>query len=498
MYSYTNSNQTKLRSKSQSNIVNRLDDKDDKKQKLNRRSTIKVNIDDDILTRSLLNTITDKPVSSSSTLSSMSSIKKEIDLINASYIDNPPETKINDYNIQNLVSPKYELPTKNEIRSIFLSIDSRYRDRSYSIQNGLRFNLALNQNTSTAGIIGLNYPLDYVMEMEIMDSIIFPKKFTGSISYEDNSYFNEMTLLINEIYNQSYINPVNRFHFTFNITNYDTLRYKLPIPYNSIFKLAQPLNLDKTLTLSFFSPTVSANLDEDVLQFYVYYTNPATIEVAGPIDQTTGLIKSTLQTGDVIAFEDFNSTNYLYNSSNPSSLLYKENFYSVTNTTDQYTFTIPIDLFGKKLDTDPLAPQGNPYTFVKNVNFKYNGVYLSSNYLQLSFSQLLCVVGDMIIIKSVQSDRPPDYPANYSLLTRPSGWNIFLINYDTYNKIYLYVFDYDIINNPIWDPIPPVYISYVNVEIILNSKPAPVRTVNCYVGSRRIRIPIRFITKASE
>jgi len=471
---------------------------------INQRSSIPVKVEDDILRNSLIKTITNKPLEKS-TLSSMDNIKKEIN-----DIDNDPGrvytrnkqksnyTNINDSSYEILNDMKENPPTKTHERNLFISIDSRYRDRTLSIKNGLRYNLALNQNTNSYGTIGLNYPLDYVTEIEVMDSIIFPKKNQNNVTYENDGYFNEITMLINEIYNQSYINPINRFHFTFNITDYDSIRYKLPIPYNAIFKLPQPVNLDKTLTLNFFTPTISADIDEDVLQLFMYYTNPATIEVGGPTDPVSNNILSTLTNGDVIAFENFTSSYYEYNSNNPNSILSKDKFYPVTNTINQYTFTIPIDLLNTPLVNDINAPRGNPYTLANNVGFGFDGV--DGNFLKLGYINNIANIGDTIIIKSVESDRVPDYPNNYTLLTRVEGWNIFSIqnnNYNSYNY-YSYSINYDWVNNPIWDPNNMPYIGLIYINIIFNTKPPTVKTVNCYVGSRRIRIPLRIKTLYNE
>jgi hypothetical protein len=350
-------------------------------------------------------------------------------------------------------------------------------------------------------MIGLTYPLNYVTELEIMDSFVFPKNVNFDTSVNE-SYFNEITMLINELYNQSYIGPKNRFHFTFNIEPLpnDNNRYLLPIPYNCIFRLAQTYNLDKSLTFNFYSPSNNAAFYDDVYQCYVYYTNPAQIEIAGPKNQKTGQILSSLYSNnDFIAFEDFTSNLQDYLSSNPSSILYSEKFYNVTLTANPYIFTIPIDLTSPLLKSDPNIPLGNPYTLAQNPELSWYGTY-DDDYLSFTNSyQQIAKIGDRLIINSLQADRPPDNINNYNELIDPNGYTILdiypiIVNQGNLNQYtyYIYKIKFNIVYNPIW--YEPYSVSSVIGSFNLLNTPDPVKTTTIYVGSRRIRFTLRVET----
>ena len=51
------------------------------------------------------------------------------------------------------------------------------------------------------------------------------------------------------------------------------------ISYDPIFKLQQPYNLDKTITLTFSSPNNNITFNDDNYLVYVEYTNPAIITI---------------------------------------------------------------------------------------------------------------------------------------------------------------------------------------------------------------------------
>jgi hypothetical protein len=396
-----------------------------------------------------------------------------------------------------LINSIKQINSNKQRRSVFISVDSRYRDRHHRLINGLYYKLALYQSSTTQGVIGLTNPLSQVTELEIMDSFVFPKNSSGDTSLNDN-YFNEITLLINELYNQSYIGPKNRFHFTFNIQplQNDSNRYLLPISYNNIYQLAQPYNIDKTLTFRFFSPSISANFDDDVYQCYVYYTNPAQIEIAGPLDPVTGRLSSTLNSAnDFIAFEDFSSSFLEYNSNTSSSVFYSEKFYNVGLTADPYIFTIPIDLLNSSLKADVTVPRGNPYTLAKNPTLMWddprNGfLTFATNYQQIA------KVGDILKISSITANIPPSNQTNYNLLTNSNGYVITNVDkiVETSNNSYLYTYyaytiTFNINTHPIWNTTPEI--SSILGSFTLVNKPDPVKTTTIYVGSRRIRFTLR-------
>jgi hypothetical protein len=173
--------------------------------------------------------------------------------------------------------------TKKTIRHVFLSLDSRYRDRSYRLSKGIRFNLSINQQSSTNGVIGLNYPLDHITEIELMNSIILPVTKKVDYPYINNTYSDEITIGIDEIKFQSYLGSTNNFHFCCKTTsiNYRSSanRQLAMIPYTPVFKLQQPYNLDKNITLSFGSPDNNIGFNDDNYLVYVEYTNPAILTI---------------------------------------------------------------------------------------------------------------------------------------------------------------------------------------------------------------------------
>lgn len=362
---------------------------------------------------------------------------------------------------------------KSVKRNLFLPLDSRYRDRSIKMSDGIRFELAHNASTTNNGVIGLDYPLDMVSEIEIMNSILFPIKNQSGIAYHNVNYFNEITMLISELQNQSYKGATNNYHFTFVVNTYDTIRCLLPIPYNSIFRFPQPRNIDRTLTLRFFSPTYDYGMDDDNYQAVVTYRNPAML---------TTTVENNLTSSDVICFENFSSSSTLYDSTNPASIVFSEKFYTVTPI-DSYSFTIPLDF--TVLATDPLRPSGPTATLTSHTGTLYNAgmnlqVYISS--------AQLAQIGDSVYITAINTTKPL-IQSNVDKLLRTMGYKI--VNITTYNALPVYSINFNCVDNPL--TIGTVSLGEMSFTIKLNPSGVMIQkpTVSIYVGSRRVRVPLR-------
>jgi hypothetical protein len=240
---------------------------------------------------------------------------------------------------------------------VFLCIDSRYRMRGSNLSQGITVNIGSTANFTAQGILGLQYPLTNVTEIEVMNDIIIPLKYQASQYPLINTYQGEVTMTIDEVYSQGYIGPKNRFHFNFFSVPYSTGRLRLPIPYNSVFRLPQRVDIESKLTIRFGTPVADANFDDDYFVVSIEYTNPATLTVIQPIDQRTNgpLIPYFTSGVDFIAFDTFAPKNVDYDVNNPNSVVYAETFYPVTPVS-QYTFTIPLDLTNPKIAQDPNRP----------------------------------------------------------------------------------------------------------------------------------------------
>jgi hypothetical protein len=387
----------------------------------------------------------------------------------------------------------YEIEIKLKTYDVFLSIDSRYRDRSYDIQNGLRFNIALNQQSSIYGNLGINYPLDKIKEIEIMNSFMFPKKFNDQTTYLNFDDYDEITLSINEMQIPSVRGINNRYHFSFKIDQSSVLndqaRVLLDIPYNPVFRLVQPFNLDRTLTLQFNSPNNNIVLDDDNFSVYIGYTNPGTFTVNG----LTNLLKlPNLINGDSICFEDFTTSDFLFNNTNPNSIVYQEKFYTVTKTNDPFTYSIPLDLTNIFLTIDPNRPSEDPINSIPYTIFDYYGQ--ENNYLVIfnSSPSPLCSVGDTVYIyKFIPGQVSPPYlnPQFIQNIYIKSGFTINAI--ESYSGGYNYKFVFNLDTYPIYlDSTTSGGIFYVTFNTFY---PYPeTKNAKIYVGSKRIRIPLRF------
>jgi hypothetical protein len=392
------------------------------------------------------------------------------------------------------------------IKNSFLSIDSRYRLRINRLsQGGFSFVLSTFAISTFDGTLGLQNQLIDVTEIEVMDSFIFPKKYTpGGTAYASTSYFNEVTLLLNELYSQSYQGPSNRYHFSFKLdpAYTDTMRYKLDIPYNSVFSFSNPVTFDRTLTFNFYTPTADANLDDDFFEVTIQYTNPATLTVAGPINQSTGNpITPNFTTGyDVVSFENFASSTYTYDSTNPLSVVYSEKFYPVT-VVSPYVFTIPLDFTNPIIAQDTARPGTNVALTTHYANLTAdsdNGATVSlvgnNEFNKFMFS------GYTIYITGINNYDPVTTPlSTVSYIKRSAGFSVTAITYFTSGVIEFTINMQLGTSNPLYGP-PGGDLSYVEFDYIVYSggKTSPLATVRMFDGTRRIRFSLRFGSRVYE
>jgi hypothetical protein len=390
----------------------------------------------------------------------------------------------------------YEISIKKKKFNVFVSIDSRYRDRSHKITDGIRFNISLHQPSTKHGILGVMYPLDNITEIEVMNSFMFPRKFNNQTPYLNFDTFNEITMLISEIQFQSIRGSNNRYHFSFKIdetpVDNDDARVKLKIPYNSVFTTYQPFNLDKTVTLQFFSPTNNISLDDDHFNVYIGYTNPATITVYGNTDL---LSLPNLINTDSICFDNFKSSSYLYDSSNPNSVVYEDKFYTVTPTNDPYTYSIPLDLTSNVLTNDLNKPSSDPISTILYTRFYL--INQSSEYINIFYESNTPIanVGNTIFIYKFVPDRLSPPYVNPECLLNLYNKSLTIGNVVQYGNGYSYSIYFNGDKYPIiikatdTDPdMGGLFYATINKFYAY----PPVNGATIYVGSRRIRVPLRF------
>jgi len=479
-----------------------MDDKrtNNKKQ----RSSIPINISDDLIHNRQIYDITNqvnKPEKLSNKLIDKTLFnERENKLISNMRIDRMVSNSINklrsnETNISNIFNTN-----KSKI-NIFLSLDSRYRDRSYSFSNGIRFLLGLNQQSSKNGIIGLNFPLDQIINIELMNSVIIPVTKMPDFTYVNNIYQNEITISIDEIKFQSYLGSINNFHFCCKIENIpygtDNNRLLAMIPYNPLYSLQQPYNLDKTLTIKFGSPDNNISFNDDNYLVYISYTNPALLTIyAYAIDNILPL--NYLDNNDVICFENFKSSSDKYDSNNSNSVVYYEKFYPVTPLpTDPFTFSIPLDFTDPILVNDINKPPSDPVLDIPYTIFLFNA--LSNNDISLyKEGNQIANIGDIIYIyKLITNTLPPPYLKTDVLPRLYNKHGFTLTDVQPLPPGYIYNFNFNnAFNSFVYHTQSISYPTDFSVYATINNSyivEKPVG-VSIYVGSRRVRLPLRFET----
>ena len=467
------------------------------------RSSIPINITDDLIHDRQIYDITDqinKPEKLTDRIVDKSLInERENKLVSNMRINRMVSNSINklrsdDTTISNIFN------NKKTIRNIFLSLDSRYRDRSYPFSTGIRFNLGLNQQSSKDGVIGLNYPLDQIINIELMNSIIIPVSKTPNFTYVIDSYEDEITISIDEIRFQSYLGSSNDFHFVCKIQSIpygtDNNRLLAMIPYNPMYSLQQPFNLDKTLTIKFGCPDNNINFNDDNYLVYVSYTNPAKLTIYAYA--TDGVLPlNFLDSSDVICFENFKTSTDKYDSNNPKSVVYYEKFYPVTPTIDPYTFSIPLDFTDPVLVNDVNKPPIDPISNILYMTFEFN--LLTNDTISLYKSGIrIANVGDIIYIyKLLLSSLPPPYLKPESLPTLYGRQGFVITDVQPLSPGYIYTINYtNAYNAFVYQTQTYPYPTPFTVRATINRRyniDQPVG-VSIYVGSRRVRIPMRFET----
>lgn len=378
---------------------------------------------------------------------------------------------------------------KSNVKDVYICVDSRYRDRTALISNGIKFQIGINQSSVNTGIINLIYPLDNVVDFEVTDSFVYPVKVTTNPSI---TYWDEINMLITELFSNSFISYNSRFHFSFKIKTFDANRVILEIPYRCIYKLPNPVNIDKTLTFKFSAASYDYGLDNDYFDVQIQYTNPVILTVQGPVNLSNNQIYNpNFTNNDIVTFENFSSSTLTYSSSNPSSVVYSERFYLVTPISD-FVFTIPLDFSDPVIANDLLRPSGNNsapvYEAGLNVGSATSTIFIDGS--------KLADTGDYMFFRSVKvnyGDTPKITSAGYDYTVRTEGFRI--INVGGYYTGYNYTIPYDVINNIMTDgPLSPGQTLVFTVVFVAPGSPSAQQTVRMYVGSRRIRMNMRFGT----
>ena len=471
---------------------------------MQKRSSLPIYIDDDLIRDRQIYDITDQvniPHKLTKTIVDKSLISKNESKIrsqiNMSRLVSNSVKKLKELETPNLLNSKIIK------RNVFLSIDSRYRDRSYRISNGIRFNLGINQQSSSNSVLGLVYPLDQITEIELMNSVILPITKRVDYTYIYNTYYDEVTIGIDEIRFQSYLGSFNNYHFCCKTQSIpygtDSNRQLAMISYDLIFKLQQPYNLDKTITLTFSSPNNNITFNDDNYLVYVEYTNPAIITIySNNIDPILPL--NFLSANDTICFENFKSSNDKYDSNNPSSPVYYEKFYPITPIIDQFTFTIPLDLTDPILVNDPNKPPSDPVYNIPYLVFLFFSINTNSISLYYEGPQIANIDDILYFYKLITGLAPPFVNTDSLLkLYSKNGFKITDINayglgfiYDiNFNDIY-----YSLVYQTQSTPYPTAFSIYTTINTRYDT--STTTGVSIYVGSRRVRVPLRFETLVSE
>lgn len=171
------------------------------------------------------------------------------------------------------VAPKL-LSTEFGIADSYLKFDSRARDSSSDISNGLlSFNITeLNQNQ----------PIENIIEMQI--GTFFIPDIATPVDVPDYFFFKQVTILIEEMQGQAHFGPDGtRYHFDLRVIPAGIANELVPAANEGKFIFTKPFRDISLMSLRFKAPFKNIVFPDDVLPFNASPgTSPARIITAAP------------------------------------------------------------------------------------------------------------------------------------------------------------------------------------------------------------------------
>ena len=381
----------------------------------------------------------------------------------------------------------------------YIIVDSRYRDRSYKINDRILFRIVNNSNSdfTTGGNIQVNYPLTGIIEMAIMGDVQLPSDEAKDV-YDANAArpitsldMDIASMEIIELNKHAYNLPNNKFtHFMMQRSpgNTGLAMYKFTPLHKVTF--IQPINTD-SLSLRFYNQNGLLPLPDDVYECVIKYdVSPVQLIV---VSTATGEVPigHGLTADDYVAFENFTATGI--SADDASQPTYRDNFYQVTpiasNHQNSLTFTLPFNF-----TTAPLA-LSTDVNRIGDVNRpSYNPVKYGSVSYPVNNGQTTLIFttehgykpGDTIVFTSF-----PTISSLQTTLTRPQGWTV--VN-SVAHTVFQLVIDIDVTVGTTTQTRPNNFTAMASPREL----PGRLSTVRIYVGSRRMQFAMRFRTVSNK
>lgn len=266
-------------------------------------------------------------------------------------------------------------------------------------------------------------------------------------------------------------NRGNRFHFIFNVTEYDAITRKITLQpalhHEMQLSVISHNPITDRLTLRFRWVSDAMLLACEFLEVNVYYENPARFVCIGNFEHN--LVSGV----DKLALHNFTCSSAEYDSYQSTSIISSSKYYTVT-ATSATEFTLPIDMSTLAADPNiPSAYNSNARSYIIIAQYLGGRRFAAQWYHHLN-------IGDSIRIDSVNGGSNPAI-----MHLSQGGDGVFIVT-DTPNR---FLFTLNMINRLF--SVDSAYSLSVTVTPTANSVRSHASTTVLHVANRRIVLPIK-------